>query len=281
MTERRIITVLSGKGGTGKTTVAAGLATVMDNSYYIDSDVEEPNGKFFLNPQIAKKERFTKPVPRIVEASCTYCGKCADECQYSAISIISNTKKTFVFDELCHSCGVCWTVCPENAIEQLPKPVGYINRGIASGKKYESFREGLLDVGEPSGVPLINHLLSKFDDNRNYIIDAPPGTSCPVVAALMPCDFALIVTEPTPFGVNDLELTLEMIGEIGKKSGIIINKQRGDSRIVEDIAEKYSVPVIGTIPYNRAIAEDYSNGIISPVLKNEIEKIAGGLKWTD
>lgn len=281
MADRKIITVLSGKGGTGKTTVAAGLASILNNAYYIDSDVEEPNGKFLLEPQLTDRDLFTKPVPRIIDSKCTYCGKCADSCQYSAISIISNVEKSFVFDELCHSCGVCWTICPENAIEQLPKEVGYVNRGIASGKKYESFREGLLNIGEPSGVPLINHILSDLDDNKNYIIDAPPGTSCPVVAALMPSDFALIVTEPTPFGVNDLELTLEMIEDIGKKSGIIINKHRGYSSIVENIAEKYSVPVIGRIPYNRAIAEDYSNGMLNPILKDSLEEIAGGLKWID
>ncbi|MDY6787841.1 MAG: ATP-binding protein [candidate division WOR-3 bacterium] len=278
MADRRIITVLSGKGGTGKTTVASALAMTMENAYYIDSDVEEPNGKFFMKPNINDSYTFKNPVPRIDENKCTFCGKCADGCEYSAISIIKNSKKSFVFDELCHSCGLCWTICPENAIDQFPKPVGDVNKGIADTCSTESFKEGLLNIGLPSGVPLINHLLEDLDDNRTYIIDAPPGTSCPVVAALMPCDFALIVTEPTPFGINDLELTLELIRDIGRKGGIVINKFRNENREIKKLSEEYSMPILATIPYERSIAEDYSDGVLNSRVTDAVSDIIGRIQ---
>lgn len=276
MPDNRIITVLSGKGGTGKTTVAAALASAADNSYYIDCDVEEPNGKFFIRPNIKQTYEFKQPVPRINEENCTFCGKCADLCEYSAISIIKNSKRSFVFDELCHSCGVCWSVCPaDNAISKKFKAIGRVHIGLAKNREEESFREGLLNIGEPSGVPLVNHLLEDIDKEKKYIIDAPPGTSCPVVASLIPSDLALVVTEPTPFGINDMELTLELIEHMDKRGAIIINKSRSENREIEDIAERHSMPVIGEILYSRDIAIDYSDGVLNSNMLETIKEIAG------
>ncbi len=253
------IAVASGKGGTGKTTVAILLAHAIENSFYVDADVEEPNGHVFLKPSIEKVEEFSEPVPKIIEEKCTFCGLCAEKCPYKALAIIPQVKKALFFPELCHSCGVCSYVCPvEGAIEEIPKKKGIIREGWAGRIK---FMDGLLNVGEPSSVPLIRELKKRASSSeRTVIFDAPPGTSCPVVEALQEVDFVVMVTEPTPFGANDLALALEVVEELGLPKGIIINKSGQGDEIIEELAAARKTEILYRIPFSEEIARMYSQG---------------------
>lgn len=253
------IAVASGKGGTGKTTVAVLLASSIENSFYVDADVEEPNGHVFLKPSIEKVEEFSEPVPRIVEEKCTFCGLCAEKCPYKALVIIPQVKKSLFFPELCHSCGVCSYVCPvEGAIEEVLRKKGIIREGWAGEIK---FMDGLLNVGEPSSVPLIRELKKRANSSEHVIIfDAPPGTSCPVVETLEGVDFVLMVTEPTPFGAHDLSLALDVVEELGLPKGIIINKSGQGDEIIEELAAVRKTEILFRIPFSEEIARMYSRG---------------------
>ncbi len=255
-----ILSVASGKGGTGKTTFSVLLARAAAPALYIDADVEEPNGGIFLKPEIEREEDFTEPVPRIIPEKCTYCGECARACPYKALVIIPPpAKKDLFFPELCHSCGVCAYVCPEQgALIEVPRKKGVIRTG-RSGQL--DFMEGILNIGEPTAVPLIKALMKKA---RNYkgdvIVDAPPGTSCPVVEAVSEADFVLLVAEPTPFGLHDLSLVVEMVRELDKKFAIVINKAQEGNTLVEDYARRQGIPVLFKIPFSEEIARMYSKG---------------------
>ena len=181
------ISVASGKGGTGKTTVAVSLALSNKNTIYVDADVEEPNGFLFIKPVIKEEFSYTELIPLIHQNKCTFCGKCADACVYKAIAILKPVKKAIFFPELCHSCGLCSFVCPvEDAIEEVPKEKGKIRRGEKNG---QLFIEGILNVGEASGTPLIRGMKKYIPRDRDVIIDSSPGTSCPVVESVGDTDF--------------------------------------------------------------------------------------------
>ena len=281
------ITVASGKGGTGKTTVAVSLALSIDNAMYVDADVEEPNGALFLKPDIEKEIVYTEPIPQINTNVCTFCGKCADACIYKAIVILKPLKKAMFFPELCHSCGLCAYVCPvEGALTEVPKEKGKIRFGKSGNLK---FAEGLLNLGEASATPLIRGMKKYLPrDGTTVIIDSPPGTSCPVVEATEDSDFVLLVAEPTPFGLNDLALTVSLLKDMGKPMGIVINKWEEGNEIIERYAEAEGLPVLGKIPFSREIAEKYSQGIpviyamdngreiFSEILKNIKETVKNG-----
>lgn len=254
------ISVLSGKGGTGKTIIATSLALSLKNCTYIDLDVEEPNGAFFIKPEIEDEIVFNVPIPEINENICTFCKKCADACTYSAISIIPTVKKALVFPDLCHSCGVCTYVCPvEGAIKEIDKEIGQIRIGRRGDLR---FIEGKIKVGEPSAVPLISGILEEYVDYfRNNIVDSPPGSSCPVVEGMKKCDYALLVTEPTPFGLSDLKLVVEIVKDMKKKAGVIINKSRSDFYEMYEYLRKMDIPVVMKIPYSMEIQKKYSQGI--------------------
>ncbi len=271
----KVIAVASGKGGTGKTSVAVSLALAAGSCTYLDLDVEEPNGHLFLHPHIEEQEEFTVPVPRIDDQVCTYCGKCARSCVYNALAVISSKslKKAAVFPELCHSCGVCSYVCPvPGAIQEEARGIGHIRVGRAANGMIR-FIEGRLNIGQPSGVPLISGIVEEYLETGHEglaIIDAAPGTSCPVVESLRKSDFVVLVTEPTPFGLNDLKLAAEVVQYLGKKAGMIINKVQEFSTdaIVREVLhsiERYSaeagIPVLLHIPYAIEIQQAYSKGI--------------------
>lgn len=256
-----IISVASGKGGTGKTTVATNLAyTLADPKLefdvrLLDCDVEAPNAHLFLKPEINYSETVYTAVPQIDEQKCTYCRKCAEICRYRAIAVLGETILTF--PELCHSCGGCMAVCPENAITETGRELGRLERGR---RETLSVVHGRLRVGEAMSPPLIRQVRTHIDADRVNIIDAPPGTSCPVIAAMQGVDYILLVTEPTPFGLHDLQLAVEAVKLLNIPHGLVINRSdMGDRRVIEYAAEQ-QLPVLLEIPFDRRIAEAYSRG---------------------
>jgi len=251
-----IISVASGKGGTGKTTVATNLAVSLGgNVQFLDCDVEEPNAHLFLDPDIQEVRTVTTPVPQVDEEKCTLCGKCAEICQFKAIVVIGET--VLSFHELCHSCGGCMEVCPEKAISETERELGLIEKGYRDGLQ---FVHGRLRVGEAMSPPLIREVRYYQDDNKIIIIDAPPGTSCPVIAAMKGADFVLLVTEPTPFGLHDLELAVGAVKVLGIPSGLVINRADLGNDKVKQYAKQERIPVLLEIPFDRRIAESYSKG---------------------
>ncbi len=252
-----IISIASGKGGTGKTTVATNLAASLSGMdiKLLDCDVEEPNAHLFLKPEIELKETVTTPVPLIDDTKCTLCGKCVQICQFKAIVRIADTMLTFT--ELCHSCGGCIEVCPEGAITETGRELGVIEKGIKNGIV---FIHGRLRIGEAMSPPLIKKVRKMAGSDGLTIIDAPPGTSCPVISAMKKTDFVILVTEPTPFGLNDLKLAAGAVKILGIPYGIIINRSdMGDDKVSAFAADE-SIPILMEIPFNRKIAESYSRG---------------------
>lgn len=253
-----IVTVASGKGGTGKTTVATSLASAVSGGVQLlDCDVEEPNVHLFLRPQIDRVNDVYALVPEVEQKKCSGCRKCVDICRFSAIAVVGG--KVLTFPELCHGCGGCMVICPEKAIAEGGRLLGKVETGHRGDLQ---FGHGVLRVGEAMAPPLIGEVRAEARQDGLTVIDAPPGTSCPVIAAMRGVDFILLVTEPTPFGLNDLELAVEAVRTLGIPHGLVINRaDLGDNR-VRDYAEREGIPVLMEIPFSREIAAAYSTGEI-------------------
>ena len=253
------IAIASGKGGTGKTTVSTNLALFLnqyaDEVVYFDCDVEEPNGHLFLNPVIKGKVVSSIRVPSVDESKCNACGECVQFCEYKALVRLG--KQVMVFPELCHGCGGCTRICRNHAITEQARQIGFVESG-ESGKI--GFVHGRLNVGEAMSPPLIRDVLRLTHDNDICVIDAPPGTSCPVIASIRTADFVVLVTEPTPFGLNDLQLALDMVKELGIPHGVVINRAEEGNSDVEVFCKEHHTDILTRIQDDRRIAESYSKG---------------------
>ncbi|QTA38043.1 ATP-binding protein [Thermosipho ferrireducens] len=254
------IAILSGKGGTGKTTVSTNFAWVLSKTISVqllDADVEEPNDHIFFNVSFDYEENVELLLPLVNNEICIKCGKCSNNCQFGAISVFNSG--TLVFENLCHGCGVCEMVCPVNAITERPKNIGKVMIGTIN--KNLKFGMGILKIGEPSGVKIIRQLKKHIDNKVEVvIIDSQPGTSCPVVETLRNVDFAILVTEPTTFGLHDLSLAVELIKDMKIPSGIIINRDNFRTNIIDNFAKKEKIPILMKIPFKKQIARIYSEG---------------------
>jgi len=272
-----IISVASGKGGTGKTTIAVNLALVLakdkgNNVKFLDCDVEEPNAHLFLNLVITSSESVEIPVPKIDDKKCNFCGRCAEVCVFNAIAVTKN--KVLVFPGLCHGCGACSLFCPEKAMSEKGNEIGILEEGTA-GPIY--FTHGRLNIGEPMAPPIIKKIKNKNkedyrgnqdNDITNHhiiLIDAPPGTSCPVIESIKGSDYTILVTEPTPFGLHDLILAVEVLKKLNIPHGVVLNKCDIGDHKVEEYCKKNDIPLLLSIPLDREIAVAYSQGI--PIVK--------------
>jgi len=253
------IAVASGKGGTGKTTIATNLALILSDMgkgvQILDCDVEEPNCYIFLNPEIESIAPVTVPMPEVMEEKCTGCGMCAKVCEFSAIAIIKGS--VLIFPELCHGCGACKLFCPEDAIREIPKNVGTVEEGNNNGIR---FVHGFLNIGELMSPAVISGVKRVAGEGGIVILDSPPGTSCPVIEAVKDADFVLLVTEPTPFGLNDLELAVGMVRALDLPFAVAVNRSDIGNEDVKKYCERERIEIVLEIPDDRKIAEAYSRG---------------------
>lgn len=253
------IAVASGKGGTGKTTVSTSLAcAAAEAGYevtYLDCDVEEPNGHLFLKPRFERRFPVGIPVPVVDEEKCIACGTCGEVCQFSAIVCLN--KCVLTFDKMCHGCGGCALACPAGAITEKEREIGVIEEGYAGNI---AFLHGRLNVGEAMSPPLIRAVRSTGRDGGLKIIDVPPGTSCPVITSIKGVDYVLLVTEPTPFGIHDLDLAVDMAGELGLPFAAVVNRSGQGQTMALDYCKKKGVKILAEIADDRRVAESYSRG---------------------
>ncbi len=264
------VAVASGKGGTGKTTVAVSLAlSLVDDGeresetgnaprpLLLDCDVEAPDAHLFLHPEVERSVAASVPVPRIDQDRCTLCGACVDVCVYNALAVLGGEVR--LFPELCHGCGSCLLACPEDAITEVSREVGLLEEGNGAGVR---LAQGILNVGEVMAVPVIRQLKDwvPAGPDRVTILDAPPGTSCPVVETVRGSDFVILVTEPTPFGMHDLALAVEVLRELGLPMGVVLNRDSGAHGELEKFCEVERLPILLRIPFERAIAETIARG---------------------
>jgi MinD superfamily P-loop ATPase len=252
------VVVASGKGGTGKTTVATSLALVAgDATRFLDCDVEAPNAALFLQPQLDTRQEVGILLPVVDESLCTHCGRCAEVCEFHAIAVVG--KRTLVFPELCHGCGSCTLNCPERAITERLDVMGVLESGFAGGV---DFAHGIMNVGEPMAVPIIRQLkkAAPAQPFRVEIRDAPPGASCPVVESIRGADYALLVTEPTPFGLHDLKQVADVTRELGIPAGVIVNRDGIGDNAIEAYCAEAGLPILLRIPMERRFAEAIASG---------------------
>jgi MinD superfamily P-loop ATPase len=258
------IAILSGKGGTGKTTVSASLAVSLSSCQYIDCDVEEPNGSIFLKPELTESSPVKVLVPKVDMTKCDSCGRCAKACQFNAIAVVKD--EVLIFPEICHHCGACVIACPNDAIHETERTIG-----VVETNKANTFLQGKLNIGEPISIPIIQELKNRIREDMPVILDCPPGASCTVVQSIEGCDFCVLVTEPTPFGLHDVKIAVELVRKMRMPFGIILNKASEDSKLIHEFCQNEGIEILMEIPFSQEIAEGYSKGIL-PVQNNSFWK---------
>ena len=245
------IAIASGKGGTGKTTLAVNLA-YFNNVDLFDLDVEEPNDYLFFKCGKRDQKYIYRKIPVVDTNACYFCGKCQEVCHFNAILVLE--ERVSIFHELCHSCGACVYFCPAHAIEEIEKPIGKVITLVSD----INLTFGQLEIGERSPVPLIRVVKERI--NGDAILDVPPGISCPLVESIRDTDYIILVAEPTPFSLHDLKLTIDVINNFDINFGVVINKFRAPFRIIDEFCEKRDIPILGRLPFSFKIAEKYSRG---------------------
>ena len=296
------ISIASGKGGTGKTTIAVNLAIFLKEKYpemsiyLIDLDVEAPNSEYFIKPQHIKEQTAYRMIPEVTE-NCNHCGKCSEICEFNAI--VNLPDNLLILPELCKACYACIELCPLNALKEKFVPLGTISHGdfFTKGKsdKFTSsedehkikFTEGRLKIGEAMAVPLIRQVKyqctekNNYNKNAIYIFDAPPGTSCPVIEATKNADLVILVTEPTPFGLHDLKLSVETMKQLSKNYAVVINRYEDRNHLIEKYCQEQDIPILAKIPNLRKAAESYSQGKVLideiPEIKEKIRELVNNL----
>ncbi len=268
-----IIGVASGKGGTGKTTIATSLATVLGSrAQLLDCDVEEPNCHILMKPVFERSDVVRLPVPEVDAQKCTACGTCGDVCRFSAIVVIGD--QVLTFPELCHGCGGCWLLCPEGAIREGSRELGVVESGRAGSVE---FVHGVLRVGEAMSPPLIRAVKAKINSEKIAILDAPPGASCPVIHTVLGADFVILVTEPTPFGLHDLKIAVDALSLLKIPLGVVVNRCDLGDRGVQEFCAESAIPILAEIPHSRKIAEGYARGELLIVSEPDHRKTFLGL----
>jgi MinD superfamily P-loop ATPase len=267
------VAIASGKGGTGKTTIATAFALALSRADYsvslLDCDVEAPNSHIFIQPELNQYDEVNLLIPSVDAEVCTGCGQCAEVCQFHAIVVIGG--QTLVFPEMCHGCGSCTLICPEKAITEIPNQLGILEGGLSRGGI--RFGHGILNIGEPMAVPVISKL-KKWQglmDEEIVVIDSPPGASCPVVESLRGADYIILVTEPTPFGLHDLRQAYKVTQELGIPAGVIINRTGLGDTGVDQYCEETGLPVLMRIPLERKIGQGIAQGKSLLEIKPEYE----------
>src|SRR4030042_1345021 len=251
-----IVSVASGKGGTGKTSVAVNLALSVSNVQLLDCDVEEPNAHLLLHPDLQKTETVYSLIPLVNEELCSHCGECSRLCQYNAI--FATSEKILVFPELCHSCSGCALICPKKAITWKKHRIGTLKFGLAEDL---ALVYGELEIGKPMAVPVIKAVKKQIEEGKNVILDSPPGTSYPFIETVRGSDFCVLVTEPTPFGLHDLKIAVQVLKKIAVPFGVVVNRAGIGNQSLYDYCRKEDISILLEIPYERRIAELYSKGV--------------------
>ncbi len=253
------IAILSGKGGTGKTLLSVNMAAVARDSTYIDCDVEEPNGHLFFKPEDLIKEKVTVKIPLVDMELCNGCRKCVEFCKFNALAYINN--RLLVFEDICHSCGGCVLVCPEKALWEKDEIIGEIQKGRWGNVNILS---GILNIGVPSGVPIIDRLLNDIPkDGGTVIVDCPPGSACIVMESIKDADYCVLVAEPTLFGVHNLNMVYELVKLFKKPHGVVLNKCVEGENPAEEFCIKNNIKILGKIPFDNKLGTLNSNGLIA------------------
>ncbi|HPD98253.1 MAG TPA: ATP-binding protein [Synergistales bacterium] len=268
------IAVASGKGGTGKSCVAASLMVATPGLLGADADVEEPNLSLLLGAVSISSSMVETVLPVVAERICNRCGKCIDACRFGALNMFGDSFPTP--NDLCHGCGVCSMVCPVNAISEKGRPIGEIRMNVKDDLK---IYEGRLMVGMPNPIPVIHATIeAAMAERKNLVIDCPPGTSCPMVAAVRSADVVILVTEPTPFGAADLDLALQVVSNLEKPALVVINRADLGEADIDSLAGKYNVPVAARLPFSRSVAESYARGNPPASIDPEWKKAMIGIR---